>query len=225
MPVTESRFIDFERRKNELLEYEKIIWKYSRENNAFDNADSLDGLQMNIEVSMDTKASAYETSEHVPSATATISLSGFKASAQVIFQGDIFTQQTNFSMNPSKFGFSSLQNNKACLADGGVLTFTIFCKDTPCLDLRCQLLAITNSSEMQTREMRIPMKLVCRAVNAQRTSNFKLSLGTENLPTLNMSQLFPEFESEHSTSIGFQPYFLDAITSIYASTSNFCTFF
>lgn len=32
MPVTESRFIDFELRRKELREFEEIIWRNSREN-------------------------------------------------------------------------------------------------------------------------------------------------------------------------------------------------
>lgn len=36
MPVTESRFIDFEERKSKMREYEETIWKHSRDNPGFD---------------------------------------------------------------------------------------------------------------------------------------------------------------------------------------------
>lgn len=32
MPVTESRFIDFEQRRKQLREYEELIWKFARDN-------------------------------------------------------------------------------------------------------------------------------------------------------------------------------------------------
>lgn len=35
MPQTESRYIDFEKRKNEMREFEQIIWKFSRENHGW----------------------------------------------------------------------------------------------------------------------------------------------------------------------------------------------
>lgn len=45
---------------------------------------------------------AYDVSEEIPSATAVLNIGGVKDKVDVIFQGEIFAHQTNFSFTLSK---------------------------------------------------------------------------------------------------------------------------
>uniref|UniRef100_A0A914HF17 Protein PTHB1 n=1 Tax=Globodera rostochiensis TaxID=31243 RepID=A0A914HF17_GLORO len=95
MPVTESRFIDFESRKKELREFEEIIWRSGRESKDTNQQ----GIDVSIEV--DDQSASFNAIDGVPSATLSISVNseeeGRKSPSTVLLQtigeGRLFLNQ------------------------------------------------------------------------------------------------------------------------------------
>uniref|UniRef100_A0A915ED19 Protein PTHB1 n=1 Tax=Ditylenchus dipsaci TaxID=166011 RepID=A0A915ED19_9BILA len=202
MPITESRFIDFEQRKRDMREFEETIHKHSKDNADVRKNGLNNSLRVEISLNMDHKSMAYDVNENVPSATAVVTVLGVKDQVDVLFQGDVFAHRTNFA-------FTSRET--------GNIPITMFVKDGPVLDLRCQIVTITNSAEVLTNQVTLPLQLICREAPPQRTSTHKISLDS-TMPSLDIGRLFPEFEQENQSSLGLQPYGSSELTvSIFIS--------
>ncbi|KAI1704609.1 protein pthb1 like protein [Ditylenchus destructor] len=218
MPVTESRFIDFEERKSKMREYEETIWKHSRDNPESKTGEVDKGLQLKVDLNMDSKSMAYDTNESVPSATAIVTVQGLKDQVDILFQGDIFAHRTNFSFTSREMGN---------------IPITMFVRDRPVLDPRCQIVAISNNAEIVVHELALPLQLICNVAPPLRTSTFKISIDS-TMASVEVGKLFPEFEQESQSGIAFQPFgspeatvslFVSAKTNRYRIQSDSTDFF
>uniref|UniRef100_A0A183BQH7 Bardet-Biedl syndrome 9 n=1 Tax=Globodera pallida TaxID=36090 RepID=A0A183BQH7_GLOPA len=199
MPVTESRFIDFESRKKELREFEEIIWRSGRESKDTNQQ----GIDVRIEV--DDQSASFNAMDGVPSATLSVSVSseeeGRRSPSTVILQSELTnvqgTQWSTFQQSEKAVSFST----------------KIFCHERPVFDPRCQICTLS-SAGIRFANFSVPLPVICREVNVQRQANFKLSLDS-NRTALDISTMFPEFtENKDKTSLGLQPFFGDQNSAV-----------
>ncbi|KAH7727683.1 hypothetical protein AAVH_04727 [Aphelenchoides avenae] len=188
MPVTESRYIDFEKRKKELREFEDTIRKSAKE-----------GQEANKEDAMTVSASVAIDSQSAP--TVSVNISGSLEPLQLIFEGGIHAHQSIFS----------------CGRDVRSVPITVFVRDNPVLDPRCNVIAVCTNGETAEHELRLPLRLICHEAVSQRTAQLKFTVDSSE-EAVELNKLFPEFESDSQTSLGLQPFGApEAVVSIFVS--------
>ncbi|KAI6172694.1 hypothetical protein M3Y98_01001800 [Aphelenchoides besseyi] len=195
MPITETRYIDFEKRRAEMQEFENTIRTYSKDSNA--TVGTAAGLDVKTSVEMDKKSQAYDTYDGVPSATLTVKINSAAKTVQFSFKSEVFAHNEYFTLTPAEYG--------------NVL-ITVFVRQ-PVRDSRFSLAATTNSGDSFFIDENLPLKLICHETNSQRNAQIKLSVDSTG-NGLEIGDLYPEFESENQTSIGFQPYGSDVVISL-----------
>ncbi|KAI6195162.1 hypothetical protein M3Y96_01201600 [Aphelenchoides besseyi] len=201
MPITETRYIDFEKRRAEMQEFENTIRTYSKDSNA--TVGTAAGLDVKTSVEMDKKSQAYDTYDGVPSATLTVKINSAAKTVQFSFKSEVFAHNEYFTLTPAEYG--------------NVL-ITVFVRQ-PVRDSRFSLAATTNSGDSFFIDENLPLKLICHETNSQRNAQIKLSVDSTG-NGLEIGDLYPEFESENQTSIGFQPYGSDVVISVFSASKN-----
>ncbi|KAL3069482.1 hypothetical protein niasHS_018207 [Heterodera schachtii] len=199
MPVTESRFIDFESRKKELREFEEIIWRSTKKSKEGDQQQQ----SIDVRVDIDQHSASFNAIDGVPSATLTISMPNLEE------DNSGPTTTTNV---PSTMCFKSelfcVQGNQwtTTLQKSVPFSATIFCHERPVLDPKCQI-CILSPNGIRFANFCVPLALICREVNAQRQANIKISLDSTKT-ALDLATVFPEFtQTKERNSLGFQPFF------------------
>ncbi|KAI6218406.1 hypothetical protein M3Y99_01712500 [Aphelenchoides fujianensis] len=128
MPITETRYIDFEKRRAELDEFEDVIRTYSKDSAAA--VGSMAGLELKTSVELDKSSRAYDTHEGVPSATLNVSVKSGAKSVDLALQAEIFAHSEYFTLTPAEYSN---------------VPITLFVKESPVRDARFCLAATTNS--------------------------------------------------------------------------------
>ncbi|VDN94925.1 unnamed protein product [Brugia pahangi] len=204
LPAPQTRFIDFQQRYKEFIELEALIRKKPLEStegiiwkNPLTLNCSYDGF--------DSKSRAEKSSEEVPSLTLNIELL-----SEVRLVDVKLICLTAFHIEHKYVSFPDIDNSQK-------ISTGIYVLYQPVYDLQCKFFAFSSQfGDVISKEVKMPLNLMCHAVNSQRNSQYKVTIDS-SLPVLDLTQVFPEFETENSTAIGFRPYLSEMIISIYTS--------
>ncbi|KAL7077385.1 hypothetical protein ACQ4LE_002882 [Meloidogyne hapla] len=178
MPASETRFINFEEKKKELREFEKIIFLSGREG---ENKEKIN-KKFNIEINIDKNSKSFNLNEGIKSATIKIN---FNEENKI--NGELILNNNNLYC---------LQGNHQILKEiEKFYSFTLFCHENTVLDNKIQILLIIEA-EYNLIELFIPLLLICREVPPQRQATFKLSIDSTQ-PALDIDILFPEFSRKN----------------------------
>ncbi|KAI6240402.1 Protein PTHB1 [Aphelenchoides fujianensis] len=202
MPITETRYIDFEKRRAELDEFEEVIRTFSKDSAAA--VGSMAGLELKTTVEMDRASRAYDTQEGVPSATLNVSIKSGAKSVDLALQAEIFAHSEYFTLTPAEYSN---------------VPITLFVKESPLRDARYCLAATTNSGDGVLVEGHLPLKLLCHETNTQRNSQVKLSIDSTG-GGVEIADLYPEFQCESQSSLGLQPFGSEVVVSVFSAAKN-----
>ncbi|KAI6240427.1 hypothetical protein M3Y99_00475000 [Aphelenchoides fujianensis] len=202
MPITETRYIDFEKRRAELDEFEEVIRTYSKDSAAA--VGSMAGLELKTTVEMDRASRAYDTQEGVPSATLNVSIKSGAKSVDLALQAEIFAHSEYFTLTPAEYSN---------------VPITLFVKESAVRDARFCLAATTNSGDGVLVEGHLPLKLLCHETNPQRNSQVKLSIDSTG-GGVEIADLYPEFQCESQSSLGLQPFGSEVVVSVFSAAKN-----
>ncbi|CAD5211463.1 unnamed protein product [Bursaphelenchus xylophilus] len=201
MPITETRFIDFESRRKEMEEFEKVIKRSSKETTSLASGRE---LELQIGIVMDANSVAIDTFEGATSATINISVESQAPKVDVVFQSECYTNPESFSTGSGRY-------------DG--MTMTAFVQGRPVMDSRFVITAASSTGESSLIEGNLPLNLLCAEVGALRTAQHKLSLDTQT-SGIEIRELYPEFETENQSSLGLQPFGSDVVISLFSAAKN-----
>nr|CAD2189261.1 unnamed protein product [Meloidogyne enterolobii] len=215
MPASETRFIDFEEKKKELREFEKIIFLSGREG---ENKEEKINKIFNFEVFIDKNSNSFN--EGIKSATIQINFNNEEGNK---INGELILNNLN--------NLYCLQGNQQILKEiEKFYSFNLFCHENTVLNNKIQILLIIEG-EYNLIELFIPLFLICREVPPQRQAIFKLSIDSTQ-PALDIDILFPEFSNQKEeigkeisnqnnlvvegkrTSIALQPFFGESNTTV-----------
>uniref|UniRef100_A0A1I8EI20 PTHB1 N-terminal domain-containing protein n=1 Tax=Wuchereria bancrofti TaxID=6293 RepID=A0A1I8EI20_WUCBA len=207
LPAPQTRFIDFQQRYKEFIELEALIRKKPLEST--EGATWKNPLTLNCSYDgFDSKSRAENSSEEVPSLTLNIELL-----SEVRLVDVKLICSTAFHIEHKYVSFPDIDSSQK-------ISTGIYVLYQPVYDLKCKFFAFSSQfGDVISKEVKMPLNLMCHAVNTQRNVQYKLTIES-SLPVLDLTQLFPEFETENSTAIGFRPYKSETIISIYASQKN-----
>uniref|UniRef100_A0AC34RDC7 Uncharacterized protein n=1 Tax=Panagrolaimus sp. JU765 TaxID=591449 RepID=A0AC34RDC7_9BILA len=201
MPVTDSRYIDFPERQKELQEYEERIAASTKTGDEIDAS----ALKMQVELNMDSQSNAIDSEEGVPSATLQVVLTGDFVAA------DIFVHNS----------LSVFQIGNEAVVDGSgpvrksIYMFNMFAEEAV-LDHRMTVMALVDNRECCHHSCLLPLKLIGEQTAAQKSAVYKFTLESTEIG-MDTNLLFPEFESENQSSIGFRLFYAKEIVSIFVS--------
>ncbi|CAD5207256.1 unnamed protein product [Bursaphelenchus okinawaensis] len=201
MPVTETRFIDFEARREEIENFEKTIKNASKDSSNFTSSRE---LEVKIQVVLDVNSVAVDTFEGATSATINVSVQSPAPRVDLVFHSECYSEPDNFTVTTGGFEGMSI---------------TTFVYGQPVADSRFILTASTSTGESSLIEGRLPLKLLCFEVGALRAAQHKLSLDTQSAG-LEIRDLYPEFETESQSSLGLQPFGSEAVVSLFSGVKN-----
>ncbi|VDK50194.1 unnamed protein product [Anisakis simplex] len=202
LPASQTRFIDFQERQIEFSNLETAIRK--KPSDVFANCKSFTGVEnrcgLRFECNfngLDEKSMARDVNEETPSLTTDIMVSTETPlnDVRIMCRTQFFAEQKYFVIANIRY--------------------------QPITDLRCQFLLFSASNalfagELSTMQIKLPLALMCRATGTQRNVQYKLTFESSEA-SLEIGELFPEFEAERSTSIALQPILSDWIVSIFVS--------
>uniref|UniRef100_A0AC34FI07 PTHB1 N-terminal domain-containing protein n=1 Tax=Panagrolaimus sp. ES5 TaxID=591445 RepID=A0AC34FI07_9BILA len=202
MPVTDSRFIDFEARQKELAGYEEEIATNTKNSSSTDpdNAE----IKISFEVHMDSQSNAIDTDEPVPSATLKVIAIGSYSVLDIFIDNLLSIVQIGQGPTPDETDPTK-----------NIYMYTMFA-EKPIYDHRMTVIALADSRDTVYYHLKVPLKLICEKSAAQKSATFKFSLDSTEIG-LEMDKLFPEFESENQASIGLRPYYSQDTVSIFVS--------
>ncbi|CAG9537293.1 unnamed protein product [Cercopithifilaria johnstoni] len=204
LPAPQTRFIDFQQRYKEFTELEALIHKKPLE--LIEGTTPKNSLTLNCTYDgLDSKSRAEKLSEEVPSLTLNIELLSevHLLDVKLICSTEFYTEHKYIS-------FPAIDGSQK-------LSAGIYVLHQPVYDLRCKLYAFSSQfGNVIGEELRMPLNLMCHTVSTQRNAQYKVTIES-TLPALDITQLFPEFEAESNTAIGFQPYLSGTVVSIYVS--------
>ncbi|VDK70536.1 unnamed protein product [Litomosoides sigmodontis] len=204
LPAPQMRFIDFQQRYKEFIELEGLIHKRPLE--SVPGTTLKNSLALNFSHDgLDSKSRAEKLSEEVPSLTLFIELL-----SEVRLVDVKLACSTAFHIEHKYASFHAIDNSEK-------LSTGIYVLHQPVYDLRCKFYASSSQfGDVIGKEVKMPLNLMCRAAGSERNKQYKVTIES-TLPVLDIAQLFPEFEAESNTAIGFRPYLSDTIVSIYGS--------
>ncbi|KAK0426357.1 hypothetical protein QR680_009666 [Steinernema hermaphroditum] len=203
-PDTETRYIDFQAKRKELGELEKMIRKAAKNSKEFER-----NIKFKIYHSvhpLDSQSGAYDSLESVPSLTVDVEVEAAMGKQIFLdFSSHLFSQETHFA----------LENTER------MITVTLFVKERPVRDLRCTITATTSAAESCMLEFKVPLALTCRLVASIRSALIKLTISSTE-SCIDLGKLYPEFDVNNQSSIGFQPYCArpDAVVSVFTAAKS-----
>ncbi|EFO19638.2 hypothetical protein LOAG_08855 [Loa loa] len=204
LPAPQTRFIDFQLRYKEFLELEGLIRKKPLE--SVEGVPSENSLSLNYSYDgFDFKSRAEKSSVEIPSLTLNIELL-----SEIRLLDLKLICSAAFHIEHKYASFPAIDSSQK-------MSTGVYVLSQPVYDLRCKLYAFSSQfGDVTGKELKMPLNLMCHTVNTQRNAQYKVTIES-SLAALDLTQLFPEFEAETSTAIGFQPYLSETVISIYAS--------
>uniref|UniRef100_A0A0R3RK48 Protein PTHB1 n=1 Tax=Elaeophora elaphi TaxID=1147741 RepID=A0A0R3RK48_9BILA len=209
LPAPQTRFIDFQQRHKEFIELEALIHKKPLE--SVEGTTPKNSLTLNCSYDgLDSRSRAEKSSEEVPSLTLNIELL-----SDVRLLDIKLLCSAAFHIEHKCTSFPAIDGSQK-------LSTGVYVLNQPVYDLRCKFYAFSSQfGDVIGKELKMPLNLMCHTVstqrnNTQRNAQYKVTIES-TLPALDISQLFPEFEAESNTAIGFQPYLSKMVILIYSS--------
>uniref|UniRef100_A0A7E4VZD8 Protein PTHB1 n=1 Tax=Panagrellus redivivus TaxID=6233 RepID=A0A7E4VZD8_PANRE len=202
MPVTDSRFIDFEARQKELNEYEASISANSKTDMPEKEPET---LIVETEINMDSQSNAIDTDESVSSMTLKVICSGVFNSAEVFIENELGVVQIGSEPNLEGSGAAASK----------VYSYTMFA-ERAVYDNRMTVVTVADGKDTVLKNLKLPLKVICEEAAAQKTALHKFSIDSSE-PGLELTLLFPEFQPENQTAMGLRPYYVSETVSIFVS--------
>uniref|UniRef100_A0A915PMZ1 Uncharacterized protein n=1 Tax=Setaria digitata TaxID=48799 RepID=A0A915PMZ1_9BILA len=210
LPAPQTRFIDFQQRHKEFMELEALIRKKPLE--LIDDTTAKNSLSLNCSFGgLDFKSRGEKSSQIVPSLMLNIEL---VSSVRLL---DVkLTCSTAFHIDHKYVSFPAIDGSEK-------LSTSVYIVDEPIYDLRCKLFAFSsqfgfvlfpvlfmNMSDLISKEIKMPLNLMCHQVTAQRNAQCKITIES-SLAALEIAQLFPERYRIQSEKLNFIYLFTDEL--------------